>query len=88
MIKAPISATLLPTSERFVPQLYEAGYCARGAMELRIKEHKTYLQSEAYVLLGFRCQPVPAFSAFGCLRVAAYLADRSIAYYTICYLYF
>jgi hypothetical protein len=27
-------------------QLYEAGYCARGAMELRIKEHKTYLQSD------------------------------------------
>jgi hypothetical protein len=27
-------------------QLYEKGYCARGAMELRIKEHKTYLQSD------------------------------------------
>jgi len=27
-------------------QLYELGYCARGAMELRIKEHKTYLKSE------------------------------------------
>ena len=27
-------------------QLYEKGYCARGAMELRIKEHKTYLRSD------------------------------------------
>ena len=27
-------------------QFYEQGYCARGAMELRIKEHKTYLKSD------------------------------------------
>jgi len=27
-------------------QLYEKGYCARGAMELRIKEHKLYLKSD------------------------------------------
>ncbi|MFH1326468.1 MAG: IS1380 family transposase [Candidatus Falkowbacteria bacterium] len=27
-------------------QLYELGYCARGGMELRIKEHKTYLKSD------------------------------------------
>ena len=27
-------------------QLYEIGYCARGAMELRIKEHKRYLKSD------------------------------------------
>lgn len=26
--------------------LYEKGYCARGAMELRIKEHKLYLKSD------------------------------------------
>lgn len=26
--------------------LYEQGYCARGAAELRIKDHKTYLQSD------------------------------------------
>ena len=26
--------------------LYEVGYCQRGAMELRIKEHKTYLKSD------------------------------------------
>jgi len=26
--------------------LYERGYCARGAMELRIKEHKLYLKSD------------------------------------------
>jgi len=27
-------------------ELYEKGYCARGGMELRIKEHKLYLQSD------------------------------------------
>ena len=27
-------------------QLYEMGYCLRGSMELRIKEHKTYLKSD------------------------------------------
>lgn len=27
-------------------QLYEKGYCARGAMELRIKQHKLYLKSD------------------------------------------
>ena len=27
-------------------ELYEKGYCARGAMELRIKEHKLYLKSD------------------------------------------
>ena len=27
-------------------QLYETGYCARGNMELRIKDHKTYLKSD------------------------------------------
>lgn len=27
-------------------QMYEMGYCARGSMELRIKDHKTYLKSD------------------------------------------
>lgn len=27
-------------------ELYEKGYCARGAMELRIKDHKLYLKSD------------------------------------------
>lgn len=27
-------------------ELYEKGYCARGSMELRIKEHKLYLKSD------------------------------------------
>jgi hypothetical protein len=26
--------------------LYEKGYCARGSMELRIKDHKLYLKSD------------------------------------------
>lgn len=31
--------------EHRTKQLYETGYCARGNMELRIKDHKTYLKS-------------------------------------------
>lgn len=34
------------TLEYRTKQLYEVGYCARGAMELRIKDHKTYLKSD------------------------------------------
>lgn len=33
--------------------LYEQGYCARGAMELRIKEHKLYLKSDRASCSGF-----------------------------------
>lgn len=32
--------------EHRTKQLYETGYCARGNMELRIKDHKTYLKSD------------------------------------------
>ena len=33
--------------------LYEKGYCARGAMELRIKDHKLYLRSDRYLCSSF-----------------------------------
>ena len=50
-----VEVTSLSTNIRYVvtnlvniraKELYEKGYCARGAMELRIKEHKLYLKSD------------------------------------------
>ena len=50
-----VEITSLGTNIRYVvtnlvniraKELYEKGYCARGAMELRIKEHKLYLKSD------------------------------------------
>lgn len=42
-------------------QLYERGYCARGAMELRIKEHKTYLQSDRMSCTSFKANQFRLF---------------------------
>lgn len=47
--------------------LYEKGYCARGAMELRIKEHKTYLQSDRMSCSSFMANQFRLF-----LHSAAY----------------
>lgn len=53
VVKVEVSA--LGTNIRYIvtnmfdfraKELYERGYCARGAMELRIKEHKLYLKSD------------------------------------------
>jgi hypothetical protein len=53
VVKVEVSA--MGTNTRYVvtnlvqiraKELYEKGYCARGAMELRIKEHKLYLKSD------------------------------------------
>lgn len=50
-----VEATAMGTNVRYIvsdmqdvraKDLYEKGYCARGAMELRIKEHKLYLKSD------------------------------------------
>lgn len=53
-VVAKVEVTSMGTNVRFIvtnlfeyraKQLYEKGYCARCAMELRIKEHKLYLKS-------------------------------------------
>jgi hypothetical protein len=50
-----VEVTAMGTNTRYIvsnltkvraKELYERGYCARGAMELRIKEHKLYLKSD------------------------------------------
>ncbi len=42
-------------------ELYEMGYCARGAMELRIKEHKLYLKSDRSSCNSFRANQFRLF---------------------------
>ncbi len=49
-------------------QLYEIGYCARGALELRIKEHKTYLKSDRTSCHKFEANQLRLF-----LHSAAYV---------------
>lgn len=49
-------------------QLYETGYCARGAMELRIKEHKLYLKSDRMSCTRFKANQMRLF-----LHSAAYV---------------
>lgn len=41
--------------------LYEQGYCARGAMELRIKEHKLYLKSDRSSCNSFKANQFRLF---------------------------
>lgn len=41
--------------------LYEKGYCARGAMELRIKEHKLYLKSDRASCSSFKANQFRLF---------------------------
>lgn len=42
-------------------ELYEKGYCARGAMELRIKEHKLYLRSDRSSCKSFKANQFRLF---------------------------
>lgn len=49
-------------------ELYEKGYCARGAMELRIKEHKLYLKSDRSSCYSFYANQFRLF-----LHSAAYV---------------
>jgi len=53
--------------------LYENGYCARGAMELRIKEHKTYLKSDRTSCNKFEANQMRVF-----LHSAAYVMLHSL----------
>lgn len=53
--------------------LYTIGYCARGSMELRIKEHKTYLQSGRSSCSRFEANQFRLF-----LHSAAYVLLHSL----------
>ncbi len=54
-------------------QLYEMGYCARGNMELRIKDHKLYLQSDRMSCSSFLANQMRLF-----LHSAAYILIHSL----------
>lgn len=53
--------------------LYEIGYCARGGMELRIKEHKLYLQSDRMSCSRFFANQMRLF-----LHSAAYVLIHTL----------
>lgn len=53
--------------------LYEQGYCARGAAELRIKDHKTYLQSDRMSCSSFMANQFRLF-----LHCAAYVLIHTL----------
>ena len=53
--------------------LYEQGYCARGAVELRIKDHKTYLLSDRMSCKSFKANQFRLF-----LHSAAYVLIHSL----------
>jgi len=53
--------------------LYEQGYCARGAAELRIKDHKTYLLSDRMSCSSFLANQFRLF-----LHSAAYVLIHSL----------
>lgn len=53
--------------------LYEQGYCARGAAELRIKDHKTYLRSDRMSCNSFMANQFRLF-----LHSAAYVLIHTL----------
>jgi hypothetical protein len=53
--------------------LYEQGYCARGAAELRIKDHKTYLLSDRMSCSSFKANQFRLF-----LHSAAYVLIHTL----------
>lgn len=53
--------------------LYEQGYCARGAAELRIKDHKTYLKSDRMSCSQFKANQFRLF-----LHSAAYVLIHTL----------
>lgn len=55
--------------------LYENAYCARGAAELRIKDHKTYLQSDRMSCNSFMANQFRLF-----MHSAAYVLIHTLQY--------
>lgn len=53
--------------------LYEKGYCARGAAELRIKDHKTYLKSDRMSCNSFQANQFRLF-----MHSAAYVLIHTL----------
>ncbi len=77
-----VEANSMGTNMRFIVSslknvrskaLYEQGYCARGAAELRIKDHKTYLLSDRMSCSSFLANQFRLF-----LHSAAYVLIHSL----------
>ena len=77
-----VEANSMGTNVRFIVSslknvrsraLYEQGYCARGAAELRIKDHKTYLLSDRMSCSSFLANQFRLF-----LHSAAYVLIHSL----------
>jgi len=76
-----VEVTSMGTNVRFVVSslktrakvLYEQGYCARGAAELRIKDHKTYLLSDRMSCSSFKANQFRLF-----LHSAAYVLIHTL----------
>lgn len=77
-----IEANSMGTNVRFIVSsfvnirskvLYENGYCARGAAELRIKDHKTYLASDRMSCSSFKANQFRLF-----MHSAAYVLIHSL----------
>lgn len=77
-----VEANIMGTNVRFIVSslknvrskaLYEQGYCARGAAELRIKDHKTYLLSDRMSCNSFLANQFRLF-----LHSAAYVLIHSL----------
>lgn len=66
-------------------QLYKIGYCARGNMELSIKEHKTYLKSDRTSCNRFEANQLRLFMhSAAYVLLHTYLAKRGFKRNTIC----
>jgi hypothetical protein len=76
-----VEVTSMGTNVRFIVSslntrakaLYEQGYCARGAAELRIKDHKTYLLSDRMSCSSFKANQFRIF-----LHSAAYVLIHTL----------
>lgn len=81
-VVAKVEVSTMGTNVRFITsslrnvkakELYEKGFCARGAAELRIKDHKTYLASDRMSCTSFKANQFRLF-----LHSAAYVLIHTL----------
>ena len=81
-VVAKVEVSHMGTNVRFIAsslrnvkakELYEKGYCARGAAELRIKDHKAYLASDRMSCSSFKANQFRLF-----LHSAAYVLIHTL----------
>jgi len=81
-VVAKVEVSTMGTNVRFITsslrtvkakELYEKGYCSRGAAELRIKDHKSYLASDRMSCSSFKANQFRLF-----LHSAAYVLIHTL----------